>query len=712
MANRPRKVLLSHISLLILCLLFETGWTKDTLLPPPALIALSNHNSQVPLYWFTPGTQPFELGCDDGTAEFQRYVHTDWKQNQVALKLNLSDYLPCLLEKVKIYLVNEDHFPNLPGNQNSPFQISVNRDSSGTPGRLLWGPVLTQADSSSWEANGQWLNVPVNLFLQSDTTLWIVFYWLEQTPTAPLVGLSSDINQFNSYFAQFNGEILDWQTYSEGNLMFRASLLTDNFNSSLEFQAGSFNLYRTTDQAGIFTPNDLLDTLPSGVTQHVDNNLFNGQVYRYAISVVDSGQESPLQISGPVVPRKGAVLSLSAFSKQFEALPESVVADSILVSNSGDLPLSLRRQVKILDSLGTQISDCWGYTWKSNKTEPDLTFNWIDILQDEYLISQGPADDTSWGPFPLSFSFPFYGNNFDSLRICSNGLISFTSPSDSRNNTSLPNSNGRFNLIAPFWDDLLLTDSSGIYFQTGSETATVSFLNLIRYPDSGNVSFQAILTQDGALVYQYLKMSGTMNSATVGIQNQNGSDGLLIAFNQNFLTDSMVILIPSPWLKIRSLPLQLNAGESDYLAFEVNAEDLESGQYRGELVLSGEDSTGLVTPQSIPVILLVDTLTGIENPGPAQLPAQFWLAQNYPNPFNQSTQITYSLNQLSDVTLKVFNLLGQEVATLIERPQSAGLHQVNWDGKNSRGEAVASGIYFYQLRTSNYSQTRKLTLLK
>jgi hypothetical protein len=711
MANRARKAYLYIFSFLAFCQLYGTGWTQDSLLPPPALIALSNHNAQVPLFWFAPGTQPLEIGYNDDSAT-PKYVHTEWKQNQVALRLNLSDYLPCFVETVKIYLVNEDHFPSLPGNQNSSFQISVNRDSSGVPGKTLWGPFLIKADSLNWDAYGQWLSVPVNIFLQSDTTLWIVFYWLEQTPTAPLVGLSSDPDEFNSYFAHFNGEILDWQIYSEGNLMFRASILTNNFNSSLQLQADSFNLYRTTDPAGTFTPADRWLALPSDSTQFVDNNLSNGQLYRYAISAVDSGQESPLQTSSPVVPRQGAILSLSASAKQFETLPDSVLADSILISNTGDLPLSLQRQVRILDSLGNQISDNWGHFWKSNQTDPDLAFNWIDIQQDENLIAQGPVDQRSWGPFLLNFPFSFYGKTFDSFRICSKGFISFTSPDSAFNNTILPFSGGRFNLIAPFWDDLLLTDSSKIYFQTSSETTVVSFVNLSRHPSGGNFSFQIILTQEGAIAFQYLKMFGTTSSATVGIQNHNGSDGLLIAYNESFLTDSMVVQVPSPWFKIKSFPLQLDASDSDYLTFEVDATDLQLGLYKGELLLSGQDSASIITAQGVEVLLLVDSITGIENPGPAQLPAQFWLAQNYPNPFNQSTQIMYSLNQSNFVTLKVFNLLGQEVAAVVEGIQSAGLHRVTWDGRNKRGEAVASGIYFYQLKTDFSTLARKLTLLK
>ncbi len=76
-----------------------------------------------------------------------------------------------------------------------------------------------------------------------------------------------------------------------------------------------------------------------------------------------------------------------------------------------------------------------------------------------------------------------------------------------------------------------------------------------------------------------------------------------------------------------------------------------------------------------------------------EIPKEYSLAQNFPNPFNPSTTIEYALPKESYVTLKVYNVLGQEVRTLVNRPQSAGYKTVQWDGKNESGETVAGGIY-------------------
>ena len=94
------------------------------------------------------------------------------------------------------------------------------------------------------------------------------------------------------------------------------------------------------------------------------------------------------------------------------------------------------------------------------------------------------------------------------------------------------------------------------------------------------------------------------------------------------------------------------------------------------------------------------------------LPTSFGLSQNYPNPFNPTTTISFSLPQAGNAQLEVFNLLGQKIKTIFDGQADAGLNTVTWDGTNNSGQTVASGIYFYRLTADNYSDTKKMTLLK
>ncbi len=98
------------------------------------------------------------------------------------------------------------------------------------------------------------------------------------------------------------------------------------------------------------------------------------------------------------------------------------------------------------------------------------------------------------------------------------------------------------------------------------------------------------------------------------------------------------------------------------------------------------------------------------------LPASFQLEQNYPNPFNPSTSIWFDLPTRAKVTLTVFNLLGQEVSTLVDEDLPAGRHLSTWDGHSDNGAPVASGIYFYKLIAdaddNKFVETKKMMLLK
>ena len=90
----------------------------------------------------------------------------------------------------------------------------------------------------------------------------------------------------------------------------------------------------------------------------------------------------------------------------------------------------------------------------------------------------------------------------------------------------------------------------------------------------------------------------------------------------------------------------------------------------------------------------------------------FSLQQNYPNPFNPVTTITYNLPKASDVSLKIYNSAGQEIRTLVSGFQSPGSNTITWDGKNSRGQQLPSGVYLYKIKARDYSETRKAVLVK
>jgi formylglycine-generating enzyme required for sulfatase activity len=102
---------------------------------------------------------------------------------------------------------------------------------------------------------------------------------------------------------------------------------------------------------------------------------------------------------------------------------------------------------------------------------------------------------------------------------------------------------------------------------------------------------------------------------------------------------------------------------------------------------------------------LVD-ITGTES-----LPPAFSLGQNYPNPFNPTTTIPFTLVSSSHVSLLIYNIMGQRVATIIDNYMNVGYYFVSWDGTDDRGNLVSAGIYLYQMRAGRHSETKKMLLL-
>jgi len=116
------------------------------------------------------------------------------------------------------------------------------------------------------------------------------------------------------------------------------------------------------------------------------------------------------------------------------------------------------------------------------------------------------------------------------------------------------------------------------------------------------------------------------------------------------------------------------------------------------------------------LILGADGLIAQVAPGEAlalaTTPAEFALGQNFPNPFNPETTIKYSLADDAQVQLRIYNLLGQVVRTLVQERQVAGRYAMRWDGRDDRGLTVSSGVYFYQITAGKFKDVRKLMLLK
>ncbi|MCL4709259.1 T9SS type A sorting domain-containing protein [bacterium] len=124
-------------------------------------------------------------------------------------------------------------------------------------------------------------------------------------------------------------------------------------------------------------------------------------------------------------------------------------------------------------------------------------------------------------------------------------------------------------------------------------------------------------------------------------------------------------------------------------------------------------ATGLLSNGTLGALPVNDQFvtTGL-NDRLTAVPEQFELLQNYPNPFNPETKISYVLPNQSRVKLTVYDILGKEIARLVDGVQPQGSYDVLWNGRDANGMPAKTGVYFYRLEAENFKQTRKMTLIK
>ena len=158
-----------------------------------------------------------------------------------------------------------------------------------------------------------------------------------------------------------------------------------------------------------------------------------------------------------------------------------------------------------------------------------------------------------------------------------------------------------------------------------------------------------------------------------------------------------------PWIKQGNGPIFLkgNPGEwdSQYIGFHYIIFDQSSNTYKMWYTGGAADWDGKIGLATAPVV------TGIEDD--FSIPIEFNLYQNYPNPFNPLTKIGYSVPQSSKVAIKVFDVLGNEIETLVNEEKSTGTYELTWNA-----EQLPTGVYFYQLKAGTYVETKKMILLK
>ncbi|HBK60305.1 MAG TPA: hypothetical protein DDZ84_05865, partial [Firmicutes bacterium] len=281
--------------------------------------------------------------------------------------------------------------------------------------------------------------------------------------------------------------------------------------------------------------------------------------------------------------------------------------ENVTIANVGNAPLRFTLRVlptinahnesSEVAGLRTGGPDHFGYIWADSDDPDGPEFDWVEISEIGTRLGLRNEDARL---VELPFEFPFYGRMRTTVGISSNGYLSFDENSlygywlNSRiPGTELPN-----DLLAVFWDDLNPQAAGAIYCysDTENERFIVEFQDVPRISDIGMLepegfTFQVIFEPDGSILYQYLSMPGVVDSATIGIENERGDDGLEIAYNAPYVKDGLAIRI-SPVASLVRLSANsgyLHPGTSDDIAITFGSSQAHPGSYSLKVHVSSND---------------------------------------------------------------------------------------------------------------------------
>jgi subtilisin family serine protease len=357
--------------------------------------------------------------------------------------------------------------------------------------------------------------------------------------------------------------------------------------------------------------------------------------------------------------------------------------------------------------------DAFGYRFQDTDAADGPPFEWVDV--DALAATRIPfdADDQNLGPFPIGFDFPFYGEVQRSVRVCTNGWLSFTSALTSFSNQPLPSRGAAIppNLVAPFWTDLDFRPGAGhgrAYYATDGDRFIVSWIDAPRHmtgASGGASTFQAILHRSGKIVFQYLDVAEPHAQASIGIQDADADVGLQVAFNAVYAHDALgvrIVRIPA-WLDATPPSGSILPAAAANVAVTFQSADLEPGEYAGRLRIACNDPAAAVT--EIPVTLRVVTPAGL--PAPPEF--AFAAARN---PAHGDAGFMISVPYATTADVRVHDARGQEVRRLWSGSLSPGVHPLAWDRKDGGGHRVAAGVYFVRLRAGPATKALRVVVLR
>lgn len=397
------------------------------------------------------------------------------------------------------------------------------------------------------------------------------------------------------------------------------SLLTARFDHDYFTLTGEVHALLKPERSIPFTVNALTQNLGT-FSDTLRFTTKNGQSFKIGISLE--------VIQGPVISLlNSSGTALKSITKFLNAGANSTVNFKVKNTGSVDLHVAPANNdwATVSETVPSTSAQSVLYQWKRSTEYGGPVYDWVDISETGTKIPDGMIDPWNSKDFTpgikMPFPFTYYGKEYDSLYI-GNGLITFN-PDQNGTGTfwggvPIPDTTRPNNYIAPLWvfggpDWVGLYPHSGYYYQMYDDKVIVQFRDINSNFTMGDpISYEAILYKNGNIKFQYVMPTNTSNTVTefgtIGIENADGTDGVMISLYQKVVNQNMAItLYPAQMYTVKP-------GETKDLKMLLDAKDLVEGSYADSIAFTNNDPDALHL--KLPTKLIISGVPQIEVPAP------------------------------------------------------------------------------------------------
>lgn len=299
--------------------------------------------------------------------------------------------------------------------------------------------------------------------------------------------------------------------------------------------------------------------------------------------------------------RSGSQTATASFVETAEAFLQATPESLAFAIN---LPGSQSKTVQLYNNGPASLdfaceTDAPSYRFQDSNSTDGPVYEWNDISATGTLLAAVSQSDDDFEAVDLPFSFPFFGQGFSRIYVSSNGFVTVGAGASWGWHASLPGFDMPPGEIAAFHTDLNPAAGGHIYYLNASDRTVIQFDQVQQFDGSGRVTFQIVLEQTGAITFLYNSMNGTLNAASVGLQNLLQDQGVEVTYNKLYLKNGLAVRLTrdNSWLQVSPASGQIEPGQMVEITATGDGARLFEGNYAGLLrVRSAADQSVLELP--------------------------------------------------------------------------------------------------------------------